>query len=494
MLKFTFLIFDFMINVCFVTSECYPFVKTGGLADVSGSLPLALSELGCHIKIFIPMYKVIDRDEFKMQPLGEIKNPEIVISGKTYKFSVWYGKYGNLNDEVYFIDCPELFGRKEIYTSDEDEDVRFILFQHAVIQTIQRLQFRCNIIHCNDWQTSLIPAYLKKHYSWDKLFAKTTSLLSIHNIAYQGNFPPESILNAGFLKEDLKIGREYELYGRFNFLKTGISYADIITTVSQTYAAETQTKKYGEGLDEILKNRSKDYFGILNGIDTDIWNPETDVFLPANYNFKTLEKKEINKRELLKEINLPYDKKKVLIGIVSRLAYQKGFDIILPVLDDILKLEVQVVVLGKGEAQYEDALKEFALKYPENFRCHLGYHNRLSHLITAGADLFLMPSRYEPCGLNQMYSLNYGTIPIVRKTGGLADTVKDYDEYNAEGNGFSFLEYNSEELLVKIKRALEIINNREEKLKIISNGMKSDFSWNHSAKQYLKLYESHLKF
>jgi starch synthase len=482
-----------MINVCFVTSECYPFVKTGGLADVSSSLPLELSKLGCHVKIFVPLYKMVDRSEYKLKPLTEIKNIEITISGKTYKFSVFYGKYGNLNDEVYFIDCPKLFGRDQIYTNDADEDVRFILFQHAVIQTIQRLQFHCNIIHCNDWQTSLIPVYLKKHYSWDKLFSKTISLLTIHNIAYQGSFPADSIVSGGFFKTDLISGSEFELYGKFNFLKTGISFADVISTVSQTYALETQTIKFGEGLDEILKNRSKDYYGILNGIDRNVWNPETDDFLPVKYNFNSLEKKEANKKMLLKEVGLPYDGKKILIGIVSRLAYQKGFDIIIPVLDEILNLEIQLVILGKGEAQYEEDLKKFAEKYPDKMHCHIGYHNRLSHLITAGSDLFLMPSRYEPCGLNQMYSLNYGTIPIVRKTGGLADTVKDYDEHDSHGNGFSFTEYSSSKLMSKIKRALKVIENNEEKMKMQKKGMTADFSWKNSAKQYRDLYQKYLK-
>ncbi len=481
------------INVCFVTSECYPFVKTGGLADVSGSLPLALSGLGCHIKIFLPLYKFIDREEHKLELIGEIKNVEIKISSKKFKFNVWYGKHGNLNDEAYFIECPELYDRKHVYTDDADEDIRFILFQHAVIQTIQRLKFHGNIIHCNDWQTALIPVYLKKHYSWDKLFAKTISLLSIHNLAYQGNFPPESIVNAGFLIDDLKKGSEFELYDRFNFLKTGISFADVISTVSPTYAKETQTLEFGENLDEILKKRSKDYYGILSGINRDVWNPETDNYLPAKYNFLKSERKEINKIELLKEINLPYDKNKILIGIVSRLAYQKGFDILFPVLKDILKLNVQFVILGKGDSQYEKDLKDFAKDYPDKFHCHIGYHNRLSHLITAGSDLFLMPSRYEPCGLNQMYSLNYGTIPIVRKTGGLADTVIDYDEHRVKANGFVFRDYTSEALIEKIKRAIEVISNNSEKLKIMQRGMLTDFSWNQSAEQYLNLYKKYLK-
>lgn len=481
------------MNVCYVTSECFPFVKTGGLADVSGSLPLALSGLGCHVKLFLPLYKSINKGYHKLKQIPELDKIQVEISGKKYFFKVWYGKLKDLLVEVYFIDCPEFFDREQVYTNDPDEDKRFILFQHAVLMTLQKLKWHVNVIHCNDWQTSLIPVYLKKQYSMDKLFSKVTSLLTIHNLAYQGDFPNESSVNAGFLIENVKYGSPFEFYGKFNFLKAGISFADVITTVSPTYASETQTPEFGCGLDSVLSERKSDYFGILNGIDTDVWNPEKDSEILANYNFETFNRKKLNKVRLLKEVNLFYDESKFVIGIVSRLDYQKGFDILFPVLEDILKLNVQMVVLGKGDSEYEQTLKNISEKYPDKFYSYIGYDNKLSHLITSGSDLFLMPSRYEPCGLNQMYSLNYGTIPIVRKTGGLADTVKDVDEYPSEANGISFEEYEPEELLQAIKRAIELISNSELRMNIIKKGMSEDFSWTHSAQEYLKIYQKYLK-
>jgi starch synthase len=464
-------------------------VKVGGLGDVSGSLPLALSDLGCHVKLFLPLYKIIDKAANNIRKIQELDKIHLQLAGKKYVFDVWYAKLKDFLVEVYLIDCPEFYDRDDVYTTDPDEDLRFIFFQNAVLLILQKLHWHLDVIHCNDWQSGLIPAYTKRQFAGDKLFSKSKTLLSIHNIAYQGSFPADSALNAGFSLKDIKDGSSFELYKKFNFLKTGISFSDVLTTVSPTYALETQTEEFGCGLEKSLSGKKNSYYGILNGIDTGIWNPGIDKEILANYDFDSFERKKFNKIRLLKELNLPYDENRILIGNVSRLAYQKGFDIIIPALDEILKMNVQLIILGEGEAQYEKKLKEFSEKYPDKFYIHVGYDNRLSHLITAGSDMFLMPSRYEPCGLNQMYSLNYGTIPIVRKTGGLADTIKDIDQYPSEGNGITFDEYSPEALLNTIKKAIEIYSNKELRFKIIQRGMSEDFSWKKSAKKYLEIYE-----
>jgi starch synthase len=481
------------MNICYIASECHPFVKTGGLADVSGALPVALESLGCNIKIFLPLYNAIHVEKHNIIPLEDFKNIKVSLPQEKFSFNVYHTKLQQTKIDVYFIDCPQYFFRDEIYTNDPDEDKRFIFFQFAVITFLQHIKWSPDIIHCNDWQTALIPAYLKNHFSWDSLFSGTKTLLSIHNIAYQGSFPPQNITNAGFMPDDIKEGSSFELFGSFNFLKTGISFADAVSTVSPAYASETKTPEFGNGLDTVLLDKKDNYIGILNGIDTNIWNPATDKFIPSNYSFNTLGKKKINKIELLNFFNLQYNPDNFLIGIISRLAYQKGFDIIIPALDDLLKLNVQFVVLGKGDESYENSLLAFARKYPFKFSVYIGYNNELSHLITAGSDMFLMPSRYEPCGLNQMYSLNYGTIPIVRKTGGLADTVIDFEENMKNGNGFSFADYTPDNLLAKIKTSLKIIGDNSIRTKIIEKGMKQDFSWNQSALKYLNLYRNIVK-
>ena len=477
------------MNVCFITSECYPLVKVGGLGDVSGSLPVALSELGCHVKLFLPLYKIINKSAHKLKKIQELDKIPLRLNNCEYIFNIWYKKLKDFLVEVYLIDCPEFFDRDAVYTNDPDEDLRFIFFQNAVLLTLQKLQWHADVIHCNDWQSALIPAILQKQFAWDEMFAKTKTLLSIHNIAYQGSFPKETFSRTGlhFLHDEDKA--PFELYDRFNFLKAGILFADMITTVSPTYALETQTGEFGCGLESVLFQKKDKYSGILNGIDTQIWNPTKDKEILTNYNFDSIERKKINKIRLLKELNLAFDENKILIGNISRLAYQKGYDIIIPALDDLMKLNIQLIILGEGEKQYEEKLREYSEKYPDKLYIYIGYNNRLSHLITAGSDMFLMPSRYEPCGLNQMYSLNYGTIPIVRKTGGLADTVRDVNEYPGEANGITFNDYTSEALLDAVQRGIKLFSDKELKTEIVKNGMLGDFSWKNSAGKYLEIYK-----
>ena len=442
------------MKVCFVTSECVPYVKTGGLADVSGSLPLALYENKANVKIFLPLYNKIDRDKYGLIKVEELSNCNVLISDISRFYDVYYVK---LDDKVdtYFIDCPFYYSRGVVYTSDIDENERYILFQHAVLKSLQKLLWKPDVIHCNDWQSSLIPSMLKLQYSWDKLFEKTKTFLSIHNIGYQGTFPSDSVVKAGFGKSMYVLGGPFEFNGNANFLKAGIVYSDVVSTVSPTYAKEIQTPEFGSGLDGVLRSRGKNVYGILNGIDTKDWNPVSDNLIVKNYSFSKLQDKYVNKNDLLKLSGLQIENEIPLFGIVSRLAWQKGFELIVELMEKRISEDFKLIVLGTGEQKYEDYFTELMKSYPDKIKVFLEYNNRIAHLITAGSDFFFMPSRYEPCGLNQMYCLNYGTLPIVRNVGGLADTVIDIEKEN--GNGFSFKEFTIEGIEFAFDNALKTL-------------------------------------
>ncbi|MDQ3022478.1 MAG: glycogen synthase GlgA [Bacteroidota bacterium] len=481
------------MKIAFVASECFPYVKTGGLGDVVGSLPKALIEENCEVKLFLPLYGGIKKDQHKLNLLDDFQNVPVRVGSKEVAFNVWYGTLPESEVEVYFIDCPVYFHREMPYTDDADEDERFILFQIAVIETLQRLEWAPDVVHCNDWQTSLIPVYLKTNYKWDRMFANTSSLLSIHNIAYQGRFSKNSIYNAGLSYLLYYPGGPYELDNTFCFLKAGILFSDIITTVSPTYAKEIQTKEFGAGMEGVLCTRSEDLYGVLNGIDTNIWNPKTDKFVSKNYTKKNPKNKIICKKELLKEAEIEYNENIPAIGIISRFAGQKGFELMFPIVKELMEMQFQLIVLGSGEDTTEKFFEQLAKTFPEKVNTYIGYNNKLAHWITAGCDMFLMPSKYEPCGLNQMYSLNYGTVPIVRKTGGLADTVNDYHEDEEKGNGFTFDDHTSYALFKTIERALEVYKDKKAWQKIMERGIKEDFSWKHSAMEYLRLYRTMIK-
>ncbi len=476
------------MRVCFVTSECAPFVKTGGLADVSGALPKALAELGCEVKVFLPLYNSIHTNDHGLFFSRELYDIPVQIGNRTVYFHVWYKK-SDAGLEHYFIDCPAYYHRGQVYTADPDEDERFILLQNAVFHILQRYHWSPEVIHCNDWQTGLIPVYLKEKYAWDGLFAKTASVLSIHNLGYQGRFPRETVYKAGLSFDKYRPGGPFEFHNSFSFLKAGLLYAEIITTVSETYAQEIQTPAYGADMDSVLAVRRDSLFGILNGIDTNEWNPQVDRFIPHPYSWKDFATKQKNKQALLDYLHLPYDENVPTIGLISRLTPQKGMELLPPVFHEIMQWPLQLALLGSGEQRYEDFFRWAAHAYPHKVSAYFGFNNPLAHLITAGCDMFLMPSRYEPCGLNQMYSLNYGTVPIVRKTGGLADTVHDYHEYNGEGNGFSFYDFTPYALWSTIERALTMFHQKDAWLEIVRRGMAEDFSWKVSAQKYLEVYK-----
>lgn len=497
------------MKICFAASECFPFVKTGGLGDVVGSLPKVIEKVKAvkknkgkkrtnseseipeinEIKIILPLYKGIKILDYRIKCIEEFGDIPVMIGDKEVTFKIWTTVLPGSDINVYFIDCPVYFHRELPYTNDPDEDERFILFQIAVIETLQRLKWAPDVIHCNDWQTGLIPVYLKTNYKWDKLFEKTAVLLSIHNIGYQGRFSERAVYNAGLSYENYFNGGPFEIDNSFCFMKCGILYSEIISTVSPTYSKEIQTPEFGAGLENVLKTRKADLYGVLNGLDTNIWNPDKDKFIPANYNVNNLSNKIVCKKELLEEAELDYDINIPVIGIVSRFAGQKGLDLIFPVINEVMNLPIQLIILGSGDEITEDFFEQLAYSFPGKVNTYIGYNNKLAHYITAGCDMFLMPSIYEPCGLNQMYSLNYGTVPIVRKTGGLADTVIDYHENMKTGNGFSFEEKSPSALYETIVRAVDVFSDKREWNKIMKRGMKKDFSWTNSALVYTSLYK-----
>ena len=476
------------MKVCFVTSECVPFAKTGGLADVSGALPVALAELGCQVKVFMPLYSSIKVADYGFVFATDLRDIHIPIGNRTITFNTWYGKLPGSDVEVYLVDQPHYYHRSGLYTNDRDEDERFLLLQHAAFHIMQRYSWSPDVIHANDWQAALMPVFLRKTYHWDGLFRSTASLLSIHNIGYQGLFAPGSAWKAGLSENDFRSGA-YEHGGAFSFMKSGLLFADTISTVSETYAHEIQTKKHGAGLDGVLRSRGSDLYGIRNGIDTHVWNPATDPHIAANFTPDDLAGKAICKKDLLEAFELPYDPAVPVFGIVSRFTGQKGFDLLQPILGPLLQQEqMQLVVLGSGDRSLEDFFEWARHAFPERVGAFIGYNDQLAHRIEAGADCFLMPSHYEPCGLNQMYSLAYGTIPIVHRTGGLADTVHDWHELGGHGNGFSFYDGTAHALYTTIKRALALWPDRSAWKAMQQRGLTADYSWESSAEKYLDLY------
>ena len=486
------------MNIAIVASECAPFAKTGGLADVVGALPKSLEHLGADVKVFLPKYNTIDESKYTLHYQYNIGEMPIRVAGVVWPVHVLRSTIPGSSVSMYFIDCPHFFHRGKIYTNDFDEDSRFILFTKAVIEAIQRLQWIPDVIHCNDWQTGLLPLLLKDNYGWDRMFDGTATLYSIHNIGYQGLFG-RSAMDAAEIRPD-RFGA-LAIHVGISFMKGGILFSDLLSTVSETYASEILTPQFGSGMEEFLSLRRDDLHGIINGIDTDVWNPETDPHLPHHYTMKSLDGKYLNKKFLLEKIGMPFNPDRPLIGIVSRLVAQKGFDLVADAIDGLMGLDAQWVILGSGEDPYENLFSSIHYSLPHKVWTYIGFNNELAHLIEAASDMFLMPSHYEPCGLNQMYSLRYGSVPIVRKTGGLADTVHDWHEYQAlgslsagqagaEGNGFSFNDATAYALQTTVERAVSVFyNDKETWHRLMMNGMSADLSWDSSARKYMALYE-----
>ncbi|RMI20621.1 MAG: glycogen synthase GlgA [Calditrichaeota bacterium] len=477
------------LKICFAASEVVPFAKTGGLADVAGALPKYLSHLGHDVRVFMPFYSTVNTAGMEIHPVDFIQNVPVHFGGFTLHFTALTTRLPRSQADIYFIHCEGLYNRGRIYTEDPDEYLRFALFSRAVIECCQRMGWAPDIIHCHDWQTALIPLYCKTVYGWDSLFHASRTVLTIHNIGYQGVFSAEVLSPLGLDAHRDLLPQEDLQGGVINFLKTGILHADMLTTVSETYAREIQTPEYGAGLETLLRLRSDRLVGILNGVDYEEWNPETDPYIPYHYSTQDLSGKEKNKQALLERLNLPYSPETPVVGIISRLTPQKGLDLLQAVLPDFLgQRDMRFVALGSGEDRYVHFFEELQRTFPEKVCFYNGYNMELAHWIEAGADMYVMPSRYEPCGLNQIYSLKYGTVPIVRKTGGLADTVQLYDWQTQTGTGFVFEHFTPEGLRWAMDHAYSTFFHRDAWRKLMRNGMAQDFSWEKQVHKYVALY------
>ncbi len=480
------------LKILFASSEVTPYAKTGGLADVSGSLPQAIASQGYQVAVVTPLYRSTREGNHQLDMHEKVIS--VPFKGQSLATKVFRSSMGS-DIPIYFIQRDEFFDRGGLYGTPDgdyvDNPERFIFFNRSVLELSRQFGYQLDIIHCHDWQTSLVPAYLKTIYRHDRSLKKGRSVFTIHNLAYQGIFPQETMSVSGLPLELFSVkGLEY--YGKMNFMKGGILFADVITTVSERYSKEIQTPEYGYGLDGVLRDRSTDIFGILNGVDYTSWNPKTDPHIAANYDMKDLSGKQQCKEDLSKIFSLQGTDKSPIVGIISRLADQKGFDILAEAMENLLKLDLCVVILGTGDAKYENQYAALGKKYPGFLGVKIAFDNVLAHKIEAGSDMFLMPSKYEPCGLNQMYSLKYGTIPVVRATGGLDDTIKEFNPETGRGNGFKFSAYSSAELIKAVKRARYLYRNKRLWTGLVENAMKEDFSWQKSARKYEKVYQSAL--
>jgi len=481
------------LKVLFVSGEVVPFAKTGGLADVLGSLPQAVEDRSNEARIMMPKYGLINDRKFRLHDVLRLKEIPVEVNKQTEILSVKVTALPSSKIQTYFLYHEGYFKRNGLYVDPEtkkdypDNDERFILFNRGVLETLKFLGWKPDIIHCNDWMSALIPAYLKLVYHEDPFFKDIKTVFTVHNLSYQGSFDKSTLKKSGF-PEDAFTPDGLEFFDRFNFMKIGLVYADSITTVSETYASEIcQDDELACGMTGILKDRQDDIYGILSGIDESVWSPKKDDFLEENYteaNYK--EGKAKNKEALLEKYQLPKKDGTPLISIISRLVDHKGVDLIIEAFEELIQLDVQIVVLGSGEEEYEKFFTSAAQKYPDKLAVNISFDEELAHLIEAGADMFLMPSRFEPCGMNQMYSLKYGTVPIVRATGGLSDTVKQFKD--GDGNGFVFEKYAAEEMMLAVKNAVDTFQDKDTWSKIVENGMSENFSWKASAEKYDELY------
>jgi starch synthase len=475
------------MHIAFVASEGVPFSKTGGLADVVGALPRALAALGHQVTVYLPRYR-----QTKLVESATVVRSITVPFDDEYRFASVVSGGAQAGVKFYFVEYPEFFDRDALYgtpTGDyPDNAERFALFSRAVLEASKILGVP-QIFHCHDWQSALVPVLLRTIYKDDPAFRDVGTVFTIHNMGYQGLFPPE-VLPLLMLPWDLFAMSKMEFFGQVNFLKGALTYADYVTTVSRKYSQEIQTAEYGFGLEGVLRGRAATVTGILNGVDYDEWSPQTDKFTAAKYSPQDLSGKAKCKLDLLAAFGIPASAAKLpVIGIVSRFAAQKGFDLILQVADRLAREEMVLVALGAGDKPYEEMFQRLAKQFPHGIAVKVAYDNAIAHKIEAGADMFLMPSRYEPCGLNQIYSLKYGTVPIVRATGGLDDTIEPWDARTGKGTGFKFSEYNGESLLLTVKQALQAFRDQTSWQVLMRNGMNKDFSWNASAREYGKIYE-----
>lgn len=473
-----------MRKILMCSSEVAPFAKSGGLGDVLGALPKALAKEGHDVRVVLPKYGCIpekykEKMEFKFFiyiPLGWRRKYcgvfELVRHGVTY----------------YFIDNEYYFGDPYLYKWNDLE--RFAFFDKACLEILRNLDFKPDILHCHDWQAGMIPVLLNAYYVRDEFYQGIKTVFTIHNLRYQGIYSMDVVSDFFSLGQEFFSDDKLEFHGCANLLKGGIVYSDYVTTVSPTYAREIQTPEGSEGLNGLLAARGQSLYGIINGIDTEVYNPKSDKYIFENYDLRNLvNKKKENKMRLQEQLGLPVDGEKAMIGIVSRLVDQKGFDLIAEAMGELMEMDIQLVVLGTGDSKYEELFRQNAWYHPEKVSANITFSNELAHKIYAASDLFLMPSMFEPCGLSQMIAMAYGTIPIVRETGGLKDSVQPFNEFTGEGTGFSFGAYSAYEMMQVVRLALRFFADKETWVPLMKRAMKEDFSWKNSAKQYIEMYE-----
>jgi starch synthase len=472
------------MKILFVSSEGLPFSKTGGLADVVEALPKALAAMGHEVAVVLPRYR-------GTKTSGVAAASLTVSAGNGFRFPA-IAQGGALHGVRYlFVDDPEYFDREQLYgvggKDYADNADRFVLFARAAIELAKHV-WPPEVIHCHDWQSALVPALLRTQYAADPFFRSVPVVFTVHNLGYQGLFGREVLARLG-LPSSLFSIEALEFYGRVNFLKGGLVFSDYLTTVSRRYAQEIQTAEYGHGLEGVIRSRASRLAGVLNGVDYAVWSPENDAHIAAKYSARDLTGKALCKKDLLEQFKLPADNlKRPLVGIISRFVDQKGFDLIAQVAGEFLKEDVCLVALGTGDPKYEEMFRTLAAHMPGRVGVRVGFDNALAHKIEAGSDLFLMPSRYEPCGLNQIYSLRYGSIPVVRATGGLDDTIEPFDPRKGSGTGFKFAEYSGVALLRALRAAIQVYGVKPSWSKLVANAMAKDFSWNASAAEYARLY------
>ncbi|QUO33066.1 glycogen synthase GlgA [Faecalicatena sp. Marseille-Q4148] len=477
-----------MKRILFVASECVPFIKTGGLADVVGSLPKCFDKEKYDVRVMLPKYMCM-KEEWKSK-LEYVTHFYMDFNWENRYVGILTMQYEGVT--YYFIDNEFYFSGFKPYGDIRFDVEKFAYFSKAVLSALPVIDFRPDIIHCHDWQTGLVPVYLDNFRYSAEYYRGIKTIITIHNLKFQGTWDTKTIQNITGLPAYYFVPDKLEAYKDANYLKGGIVYADRVTTVSHSYAEEIKMPFYGERLDGLMNARSNCLSGIVNGIDYDLYNPETDELIEAHYSAENFRKEKVkNKTALQKELGLTEDPKVMMIGIVSRLTDQKGFDLIQRVMDEICQDSIQIVVLGTGEEQYENMFRHFAWKYNGKVSANIFYSEQLSHKIYAACDAFLMPSLFEPCGLSQLMSLRYGTLPIVRETGGLRDTVEPYNEYEKTGTGFSFSNYNAHEMMATVRYAEQIYYDKKRDWnKLVERAMQKDFSWKNSARQYEELYES----
>jgi len=482
-------------KIWYVASEVSPFAKTGGLGDVTGAYPKAVKAKNHEIRVIMPKYKTINERKYVLREVIRLKDIPVTINGETKTINVKSAFLPDSKVQIYFVEIPEFFGRNGLYSDQstgkdfDDNAQRYAYFCKGALETLKILSWRPDIIHCNDWQTALIPFYLNTIYKDDDFLGGIKTVYTIHNFAYQGIFEKSKASSIDINDEVLTQNDGILHEDKVNLMKTAVTNSNWITTVSKSYAEEIKTdKKFGYGLVPLMDEHKDQFSGIINGVDYSVWSPESDKFIPFKYSIDNIEGKEQNKQALLTRVNLPYQEGVPVFGMISRIIEQKGYKLLLDVLEELVSQDLQLIILGKGDKDLEKGLKKYQSKYPKKISINSAFDETLAHMVEAGSDMFLMPSSFEPCGMNQLYSLRYATIPIVYKTGGLADTITEIDINEQNGNGLIFEKYTAKEFAKTIKRGLRYYKKKDAWTELCLRIMKEDFSWEKPTDEYLDIY------